>query len=230
MPADEVGLVDLAAAGDVAVRAATVAWGASWDRDVEVQLACDDAQYAAIAGSFVTAAETVPRETDAGRLRIVLRRSAFAAPDGTLTANGARAREVVLRHEMVHIATKAPFDSSVPLWLEEGIATMQSYAGSGVSPSDQYADVRDARGGPTGPTRLPADEAFRGLQSAAAYGQSQLAVEILARQLGQAGLVALYREVSAGTPVADAITRRTGWSERDFLARWRDRLAQVARA
>lgn len=221
------GLSALATSADAAVRAATVVWGTEWDRAVDVQLVCDNADYAAIAGSEVTAAVTVPRETDAGRLRIVLRGSAFAAAGGAPTAAGVQARDVVLRHEMVHVATRAPFDSAIPLWFEEGIAVMQSYAGSGITQADRYADVRDALRGKQIPTKLPDDSAFRGSQAAVVYGESQVAVEVLAQRLGQGELVALYREVAAGAASNDAIARRTGWSEQEFLTRWRDRLTRI---
>ena len=222
-------LAAVADAADAAVRSTTLAWGSDWDRALEVQLACDDVQYAAIAGSRVTAAVTVPRDTDPGHLRIVLRSSAFAVAGGAPTAAGVQARDVVLRHEMVHVATRAPFDSAIPLWLEEGIAVVQSYAGSGISQADRYADVRDALRGKTIPTKLPDDAAFRGSQAAVVYGESQVAVEVLAERLGQGELVALYREVAAGAAMNDAIARRTGWSEQEFLRRWRDRLTRVVR-
>jgi len=218
----------VAKSADAAVRAVTSVWGATWDRAVDVQVACADADYAAIAGSALTAAVTVPREADVGRLRIVLRSSAFAAAGGAPTAVGIQARDVVLRHEMVHVATRAPFDSAIPLWLEEGIAVMQSYAGSGITQADRYADVRDALRGRTIPTKLPDDAAFRGSQSAVAYGESEVAVEVLAERLGQSGLVALYREVAAGAAMNDVIARRADWSDQGFLRRWRDRLARLS--
>ena len=53
-------------------------------------------------------------------------------------------REIVLRHEILHVATGAAATAATPLWLEEGLAEFVGYRGSGVPL--RTADRRRAAG------------------------------------------------------------------------------------
>lgn len=108
-------------------------------------------------------------------------------------------REIVLTHELTHVATRAYTGEAAPSWLVEGFADYVGYLDTGVpttvAAQELAADVRAGRV----PRRLPTDAQFDGgsAQLAQAYEGAWLANRLIAQRWGQAALVRLY--VSVGT-------------------------------
>lgn len=151
----------------------------------------------------------------------------FVNPDVTRALRGAGA-QVVMNHELVHVATDAA-TSTVDLWLLEGFA--------------DYVALRDVRlplsttaGGAIGlvrrdgvPRRLPGAAEFdtRAADLEAAYELAWLACDTLADMAGETALLDVYRRASDGVPVAEALHRH-GITVDGLVERWRDRLALLA--
>ena len=121
-------------------------------------------------------------------------------------------REIVLRHEITHVAQDALPRAGVPTWLTEGLAEYVGYRGSGV-PSDVIGArlFSEVRAGET-PGALPADSDF-------GFGRSQaerrLAYEsgwsfqmMLADRYGEDTLVPFYTRVSTGDGTTEQRLRR----------------------
>ncbi len=148
----------------------------------------------------------------------------------TLNALG---RRIVLRHETTHVATGAASTRSTPLWLEEGIAELVGYRGSGIPTSVALGDLLTAQRGRRAPARLPADADFSGPRAAVAYETAHLACLTLVDEVGIAGLVRIYRLTAAGsgTPEADvevALREVTGTGVSALDARWVARVRSLA--
>ncbi len=112
------------------------------------------------------------------------------------------AREIVLRHEITHVAQDALPRENVPTWLTEGLADYSGYRGSGVPDSlvgaELFAEVR-ASGAPT---ELPKESEFDldlpGDQRRASYQAGWAFCRMVADQYGEDELVPFYVAVSRG--------------------------------
>jgi hypothetical protein len=140
-------------------------------------------------------------------------------------------RGVVLRHEIAHVATRDVTSGATPYWLAEGFADYVGYRGSGTTIRDAARELAAEVAAGKVPKRLPTEADFAGdnRRLAQAYEMSWLACRLLAARLGQAGLVAFYREVSTtpGDPDAafDAALRaRLDMGTAEFVAAWQARL------
>jgi hypothetical protein len=142
-------------------------------------------------------------------------------------------REIVLRHEISHVAVGAAATGRTPLWLEEGFAEYVGYRGSGVSLSSATRTVLAAQRAGTAPRRLPVAADFTGPSIAVAYESAHLACSWVVQRAGEDGLVRLYRLTAAGRGEpednADAALREVvGVGLAEFERRWRGYLADVA--
>lgn len=174
-----------------------------WSRDVVV--------YALSTPTFLAGLDDVPggdplaldavsfpvRSSD-GRLagtRIVLHpRMLGRGPDA------ARARDRLLRHEMVHVAVNE-HDDRAPLWLSEGIAEYLSVRS--LAPEDRTlsrAAISAARAGLSGP---PPDEGFNGPRHEVSYGVSWWICEAIVDRAGELGLWSLLDAYAAAPDGAD---------------------------
>jgi hypothetical protein len=148
---------------------------------------------------------------------------------GALSPVGAH---VVISHEATHAATGAA-TSTVPLWLAEGVADYVGVGSVGVPLSVAAgALVREIRRHGV-PSSLPADDTFaagaRRLE--ATYEQAWLAARLLAREYGQARLIAFYeRVVGAPHAVNRAFRAEFVTTQADFTQQWRADLGALARA
>src|SRR5205814_1347641 len=102
-------------------------------------------------------------------------------------------REVVLRHEMTHVATNAPATPGVPLWLEEGFAEYVGYRGSGLALDDELQELVRAERSGAAPRHLATQKTFEGDDVDLAYEGSDLACRVVADRYGEKALVRLYR-------------------------------------
>lgn len=214
---------------DAAVPRVTAVWGPSWEQRLVVMVPRDAAELDRIvpdAGDLsqiaaVATAELVAPSTGYHPVgdRVLVNPTTFRL----LSSLG---RQVVLTHEVTHVASRAATGPQVPTWFVEGLADYVGYhdvqVPLGVAAEELQTDVRAGRL----PTRLPTDGAFSGSRHdlAQTYEMSWLAVSLLARDYGQARMLQLYRDTGAD-PAAGALDRalrrELHTSLAAFTARWR---------
>ena len=210
----------LARMADQAVSAVTTVWGHGWSRHVVVLVPRDQAQAARGLGRRSQDLDGLAAVTTTGGSGTALR---VWINTSTLLPLSGVGQAVVLRHEVVHVATRAPLDRSTPLWLEEGFAEYVGYRGSGIPLSVATTDLlRVVRAG-SRPAPLPADSAFHSGDLTVAYESAQLACDEVVSRVGLAGLLRLYRATAAGVGapeanVSVALRRVIGLSLQQFSA------------
>lgn len=137
--------------------------------------------------------------------------------------------QVVMTHEAVHALTAAP-TSQAPVWLVEGFADFVALRDVDLPVTRTAAQViaRVRRDGV--PARLPgaADFDLTAPHLGAAYEAAWLACVSLADLAGEAALVEVYRTVSAGAAVDDALRRSAGVDQASLTQRWRSVLRTLA--
>ena len=190
-------------------------WGDEWPRTVVVQVPRDQSEMARLllrkdeVGleqiAAVTTGELGLDQPGTSADRVIVNPAGFAQL-------GPLGREVVLTHEITHVATRATTTSDVPIWLSEGFADYVAYADTGLSRDVVAADVLDLVREGNGPTALPTGSDFDPAVTdiAAAYSGSWLAAELIARTYSEEALVAFYRAVAGGftagsTPSSNAV-------------------------
>ncbi len=237
-PADRSLLAAVSATVESAIPAVTAVWGRTWSRHVAVLVPGSAPELAADAGdnSGVTSDVAALAVSDAGATpsgsvpgqRLLVNPQAFAR----LSAVG---RQIVIRHEVTHLASAAATSDNSPRWLVEGFAEYVGNLGSGqpvtVAASELRADVRRGRI----PSTLPGEVAFQTASTAPqAYEQAWLACRLIAARAGQAALVRFYTLVGAPTadptdPVAAALRAVLHESSARFVAQWRTYLTALLR-
>lgn len=151
----------------------------------------------------------------------------FVNPEVTRRLREAGA-QVVISHELVHLATGAA-TSTVDLWLLEGFADYVALRDVDLplttTAARAIAQVR--RDGV--PRRLPGSAEFdtRAAELQAAYELAWLACEVVAEQRGEQALVRLYARATAGVPT-EAALRAVGLSPSGLVRLWRERLRDLA--
>ncbi len=152
---------------------------------------------------------------------------------------GGIGREVILTHELVHVATRASNTAAVPVWLSEGFADYIAYQETGLAPSAVADSAISAVKSGTVPDRLPDRAEFDPRLSAIdpAYAQSWLVVRLIAEQWSHEALLAVYTEVSspagavnhdADTRTEQALRHHLGIGTEELTEQWRDQLRRLA--
>lgn len=224
---------------DAAVPAVTSVWGPDWAQEVAAIVPSTEEELLAQAGQSSQATLTV---------------AAVAISDGQtavsgevygqrLIVNPAALRQlspvgqqIVIRHEITHLAAASATSAASPTWLVEGFADYVGNLGSGqavtTTAAELTADIRHGRE----PRALPTADAFSTEgQSAQAYEGAWLACRLIAQRAGQHGLVRFYRLVggsplSADAAVAAGLRRVLHQSTAQFTEQWRNYLiAQLGR-
>jgi hypothetical protein len=167
-----------------------------------------------------------------------------ASPDGLLTPdaplhvfvnpdvferNSAQGDRVVMSHEAVHVATRAP-ESRAPKWLVEGFADYVALRDIDLPLSRTAAQIiRQVRRQGV-PPALPDQDDFSGTEAhlGAAYEAAWLATVVLAERGGEAALVRFYRQAEDGGSLTAHLRAAFGWTERDLVRAWQQRLAELA--
>jgi hypothetical protein len=223
-------LRQVAASVESAVPAVTGVWGSDWSQRVAVVVPSSDAELAAQAG------ESGQVTTDVAALAVsdgqdpvtgaVYGQRLIVNP-GALARLSDIGRQIVIRHEITHIATATATMDATPEWLIEGFADYVGNLDSGQSvttiASELSADVRHGKV----PTALPAPDAFATEgQSAQAYEGAWLACRLIAQRAGQHALVRFYRAVGASpldsaAAVSGALRRILHEGTAQFTADWR---------
>lgn len=136
--------------------------------------------------------------------------------------------QVVLSHELAHVATDAPRTPMEP-WLLEGFADYVALRGTTLPDRTTLgraiASVRRDGLPEALPSGVDLDTAADDLQ--ARYEQAWLACRIVAERLGEQGLLDVYDEAASGRSVGGALRRR-GLSLQQLTDVWRTRLGDLA--
>lgn len=218
---------------DAAVSAVAAVWGTDWNRQVAVIVPASAAEFAALGASTAPgSAGTAPSGADISA-ETIFETSAGVDSAGRVLMNPVAldaltdiGRQIVLRHEITHVATIASTPIGTPTWLVEGFAEYVGNLDSGQSVATAASELRAAVRRGQLPTALPSESDFGAAgHSGAVYEQAWLACRLIAAKAGQAGLVHFYRLVGASLqPAAAAVASalRTVLRETPavFTAQW----------
>ncbi len=219
---------------DNAIPQVNAVWGTHWSRRVVVLLPDSQQEMTDLVGGHLDlahiAAVATADYTDTATG--VVRGQRVVVNPSTLPTLGTVAGQIVLRHEITHVATRAETGAATPTWLAEGFADYIGYRDSGVAVQLAARDLRaEVRAG-TLPASLPTYHDFDGANPrlSAVYQESWMACRLIARDVGEAGLVRFYRLVGrgAGNPIAvvdRALRAVMGIGYDDFVVAWRAYLA-----
>jgi len=237
---------DYRTALDLAVRRVSGVWGVGWSTQVVILTPSTEGEFARLLsrptgrGLDQVAAITqgvIERGRQAQADRVVINPRAF-------TALQPLGRQVVITHEVTHVAARSSTTSPVPIWLAEGMADYVGYSGLGLSPQRLASALFELVRAGKGPTELPAEADFDPSRTtiATSYSAAWLAVSRLADLYGQARVVAFYRAVASARTTdgvvrtdPEATTRNAfrtsfGVTQEQFVAGWRRSLRTLADA
>ena len=126
--------------------------------------------------------------------------------------------EQTLRHELGHLVLRDSIRGRLPLWFEEGYASL----GSGEFDRSDALALNLAVAAGRVPTLRELDAMLRGSAVSAdlAYGLAASAVDELARRPPPGGLAPLLRRLAENQPFGDALLASTGQSEDQFEVAW----------
>ncbi|QIM20703.1 hypothetical protein G7075_05320 [Phycicoccus sp. HDW14] len=147
-------------------------------------------------------------------------------------------RDVVLTHELAHVAVRATVPGTTPTWLSEGYADHVGYARADVPRSALLAPLVAAVREGSAPDDLPSatslDPSVGDIE--VAYLAAWQAAELVVERRGEAGLRRLVQRCTVTGPAQDA--ERTcdaampsvlGTDRAGFTRLWRQRLAALSR-
>lgn len=136
--------------------------------------------------------------------------------------------EVVIRHELTHVATRAATGTQTPTWLSEGFADYIGFRDAQVSVDVAAAELKRLVDGGQVPATLPSNHSFRSTapQLAAHYEAAWLACRYITQRFGEAALVRFYRSVGTSAlgpraALASALRNVLHLRHGQFLAGWR---------
>lgn len=218
---DELGVIAEGARRDV-----VDFWSAKWPRTAVVVMPSVarllDPLVGSSAGSDQVAVTLWSTGSDGPVIRVMMNPAVYDRMP-------ALAREIVLRHEITHVAQDALPRSNVPTWLTEGLADYVGYRGAGVPDSlvgsELFAQVRVSGA----PTQLPVEAEFdldrSGDDRRAAYQAGWAFCQMIVDAYGEAELVPFYVAVARGDGstqqrLDDAAEDVLGTSFDELLGRW----------
>jgi hypothetical protein len=137
--------------------------------------------------------------------------------------------QVVMSHELVHVATDAVRRPVEP-WLLEGFADYVALRGTRLPDRVTLGRAIEAARRDGVPEALPtaADFDTRARDLQARYEEAWLACRIVAERLGERGLVEAYQAASDGRPMDDALRER-GLPSATLTRVWRNELSVLLR-
>ncbi|MEO6886266.1 MAG: hypothetical protein ABI232_08290 [Jatrophihabitantaceae bacterium] len=225
-------LTKIASVVDAAVPAVTSVVGSGWTQRVAVLVPTSVDEMTALTATATTgvvvdvSAVSVtdgedPVSNEPYGQRLVLN------PKG-LTDLSTIGAQIVIRHEITHLATAAQTADTTPRWLVEGLAEYVGNLGSGQPVRTAAAELTALVAHGKVPAALPTDDALASASkgAAAAYEQAWLACRLIAARVGQVALMRFYDAVGTATappgPVmAAAMNGVLHESLSSFTAQWR---------
>jgi hypothetical protein len=137
-------------------------------------------------------------------------------------------QQVVLRHELTHVASEAATGAQTPTWLIEGLAEYVGFKFADVPVADAAVELKNAIASGDLPAALPSDRGFRGSDKALAvhYEQAWFVCRAIAHRFGETKLVRFYRAVGTSTQssaraLRDALTSVLHLRLAQLVAVWR---------
>ncbi|KAB2343113.1 hypothetical protein F8566_35735 [Actinomadura rudentiformis] len=227
---DAPGLDGIARRLDAAVPVVTGVVGSDWPGRAVVLVPADPAMAAALVGDAqnlkeIAALATVAPSASGGRGedRIIVSPGTF----GRLNDLG---QNVVLTHELTHVATGGARDGRTPLWLIEGFADYVGYRKAKVSVRSAARELSREISADRVPAALPGRAAFEGTSPrlSQAYQEAWLACRMIADRYGERELVRFYRAAGRRSETA-ALREVLGVTPARFTAMWRDYLREELR-
>jgi hypothetical protein len=232
-------LPQIGAVVDAAVPRVDAVWQQTWARAVVVLVPDDAVELDRMLGgatdltkiAAVATAELIDRSDDGFHPvgdRIIVNPPNFA----TL---GRLGRQVVLTHEVMHVATRRATGPDVPTWLVEGLADYVGYLDAQVSLETAARDLTAAVRAGRVPEALAPDSAFDGGSAdiTQAYESSWLAFRLIVDTYGPDAALRFYRAVGASrgagpaAAVEQAFAQELGTTTAAFTAAWREHLVSA---
>jgi hypothetical protein len=204
--APEAHMLAYTALADSGVRRVEAVWGMKWNTHVVLVTPSTTEQFSQLLSSSDDAPEgnainqiaaVTLGSIDSGQRskgdRILINPNTF----GALQPSG---RQVVITHELTHVAVRSSTSKPVPIWLSEGLADYVGYSGLQLRRERVTSKLMDLVRQGREPKALPSvadfDPALTNVSPS--YSEAWLAVTRLVDLYGQAKLVAFYREIGGG--------------------------------
>jgi hypothetical protein len=233
-PSHAADMETFSSAVERSVRVVNRVWGSGWNDHVAVLIPDTPAEFEAEVKGLgesqnLAAAAVADRVTPD---HVVVGARIVINPVNLSKLVGAD-RQVVLQHEVMHVAARADTSDQMPSWVVEGFADYAGYLDSGQPVATAAAELAaEIRAGQV-PMRLPTDTDFSGSNTrlSQVYQQAWLACRLIARRDGERGLVRFYKTVNAiaaagkpGTSVPVALRQVMHLDLASFTALWRTNL------
>lgn len=219
-------------------------WGAAWNEHVAVLIPDTAAEFQAVTGdgtdshdiAAVAIADSINPDLSVSPDQAVLGARIVLNP-ANLSRLDPAGRQLVVQHELTHIATRAQTTDQMPTWLIEGFADYVGNLDSGRRVSDIASELAtEVRHGAV-PAQLPTAADFGGddTRLPQVYEEAWLACRLIAATIGQHGLVSFYRAVSTAARSDPAAAAAVGFRELlgttvpAFTVRWRHYLQSQLR-
>ena len=235
-PKTESTTAAVAKALPAAVTAVDEFWGEDWPRRAAVVATGGPDEFAGLtrtqsAETRTAAAATVFSRIDKQDKKVIGQRIVLSPNAASLSGP---ALAVVLRHELMHVATRLITAENAPLWLTEGVPEYVGRRGTYREFIDAAPDLAAAVAGGDLPKTLPADSAFAVDSDAArvAYQSAWSFAAFVADKYGEDKLKALYTLVAKGgdSPTQDAaITAALGRDKAALIKQWQSWLREQIR-
>lgn len=234
-PASRRLMMRLRAEAERAIPRVSAIWGPQWSQRVAIVVPASQQQLAGIlnrpSGSLSRIAAVATAELGADGANDAVGNRILVNP-ANVDRLGSLGRQVVLTHEITHVATRAATSAGAPTWLVEGIADYVAYRSTAIPVLQAARTLAAAVRAGRLPTALPADRAFSGTNPslAQAYEEAWLAVRLIAQRAGQAAMLRFYRAVAgASAPrraaaFGTALSAELGVTPAGFTALWRNYL------
>ncbi|HEV7936002.1 MAG TPA: hypothetical protein VGP70_27270 [Actinomadura sp.] len=210
---------------DAAVPVVTAVVGDGWARRAVALVPADPAEAQRLVGggqdlTRIAALATVSQDGSGGppgEDRIVI-------SPGTFDRLNALGRDVVLTHELTHVATGGARDGRTPMWLIEGLADYVGYKRTHIPVRSAARELRGEVVKGRLPAGLPGRQDFDSASGrlAQTYEEAWLACRMVAERYGQPALLRLYRV--AGARPESALREVLGVDLARFTVMWRDYL------
>ncbi|MCW2524910.1 MAG: hypothetical protein JWO63_3245 [Frankiales bacterium] len=217
-PAHAAELSADAALVERAIPVVTSVWGPDWNDHVALLIPDTAPEFAAVTGDSGDVSQLAALSV-ADRVRTGVPSAAQAVLGARIVLNPTNlhqldgpARQLVVQHELTHLAARSVTDDAMPIWVIEGFADYVGNLGSGRTAAESAPDLAlDVRHGQL-PSQLPTAADFDGAnpELSQVYEESALACSEIASQAGTAGLVGFYRAVAAEARIDPATATQAG--------------------